>query len=149
MKRANTKEVKRYAKEICRNADLVEEVGIVISCVTGVPTLCEFPEKIQEAYYKAMNQKKFLENLRKSVKDEILEMLAVREVSTIKLVKYYFIFNVQELNALFSKNTALSSNVKRLMIIHELEKLLENTVQTEDEYRKVAKAVNRIYKSLQ
>lgn len=149
MKRANTKEIRKYAREICRNANLVEEVGLVISCAIGVPTLCEFPEKIQEAYYRAMNQKKFLETLRKSVKDEILEMLAVREVSTIRLVKYYFIFTEQELNALFSKNTVLASNVKRLMIIHEIEKLLENTVQTDDEDRKVAKAVNRIYKSLQ
>ena len=42
----------------------------------------------------------------------------------------------------------LSSNLKRLIIIDEIEKLLECTVQTEDEDKAVARAVNKIYKAL-
>lgn len=148
MKRANTKEMKKYAKEIFRNANLVQQLGVGSSCATGIPSLCDFSEDVQEAYNQAVNQQMFLKNLRRAVKDEVLEELAAKEVSTTKLVKYYFIFTEAELNSLFSKYTVLVSNIKRLIIIDQIEKLLINTVQTEDEDREVAKAVNRIHKCL-
>lgn len=146
MKRVNTKEIKKYAEEICRNADLVEELGLMRDM--KIRRLSGFSEDLQQAYYEAKDKEKFLKSLRKSVKNKVVEMLTDREVSTIRLVKYYFIFTEQEANTLVSKNAVLTSNAKRLMIIHEIEKLLVNTVQTDDEDRTVAKAVNKIYKSM-
>ena len=147
MKRANTKEeMKNFAKDISRNADLVEELGLM--CDMQVHTLCGFSEGLQQADNKAKSKEKFLKDLRKLVKDEIMEILASRKVSTIVLVKYYFIFTESELYPLFSKHTVLESNIKKLIIISQIEKLLVNTVQTDDEDQSVAKAVNRIYKGL-
>lgn len=149
MKNVETKEkIKEFAKEICRDANLVEQLGLESTCATGIPTLCDFSEDVQEAYYRAANQQRFLKKLRKSVKDEVLKELAVKEVSTTKLVKYYFIFTEAELNAVFSKYSMLVSNMKRLIIIDQIEKLLINTVQTNDGDREVAKAINKIYKAM-
>lgn len=147
MKGANTKEMQKYAKEICRNADLIEELGLMYNM--QVHTLCNFFEELQQAYEDAKDQDKFLEMLRETVKDEVIKILAnSKRVSTIKLVKYYYIFTEAELNSLFSKHTTVVDNIKRLIIISEVEKLLVNTVPTTDEDQLVAKAVNRIYKAL-
>ena len=144
--RVSEQKMKEFAKEICRDADLVEEFGLMHNM--KIRRLDGFSEDLQQAYYEAKDKEKFLKSLRKSVKNKVVEMLTDREVSTIRLVKYYFIFTEQEANTLVSKNAVLTSNAKRLMIIHEIEKLLVNTVQTDDEDRTVAKAVNKIYKSM-
>ena len=149
MKSANTKELKKYAKEICWDANLVEELGLGSTCeIAALPLLCDFPEEIQEAYDEVIDQRKFLEQLRKAVKIEVTAKLLAQEVSTIKLVKWYFIFTENELKSLFSEGKIHSSNLKRLIIIDEFEKILECTVQTEDEDKAVARAVNKIYKAL-
>lgn len=147
MKSANTKEIKRFAKEISQDSDLVEELGIEYNMMKVQP-LYDFSEELQLAYDETKDKEKFLRDLRKAVKDEILELLTAKKVSTITLVKYYFIFTEAELHILFTKYTALVDNIKRLIIIDQIEKLLINTVQTDDEDRRVAKAVNKIYRSL-
>lgn len=147
MKRANTKEeMKNFAKDISRNANLVEELGLM--CEMQIHTLCGFSEEVQQAYDATKDKEKFLKNLRKAVKDEVLGELSAKKVSTITLVKYYYIFTEAELRTLFTKYIVITSNVKKLMIIDQIEKLLVNTVQTNDEDQAVAKAVNKIYKSL-
>lgn len=95
-----------------------------------------------------MDQRKFLEQLRRAVEIEVTAKLISQEVSTIKLVKWYFIFTEEELKSLFSEGKIISSNLKRLIIIDEIEKLLECTVQTDNEDNQVARAVNKIYKAL-
>lgn len=147
MKSANTKEIKRFAKEISQDSDLVEELGIEYNMMKVQP-LYDFSEELQLAYDETKDKEKFLRDLRKAVKDEILELLTAKKVSTITLVKYYFIFTEAELHILFTKYTALVDNIKRLIIIDQIEKILINTVQTDDEDRRVAKAVNKIYRSL-
>ena len=151
MKNVVTKEkIRKFAKEICKDANLVEELGLGSTCqLASAPLLCNFPEEIQEAYEEVINQREFLDKLRKAVRIEVTAKLFSREVSTIKLVKWYFIFTDKELKSLFSEEKILSCNLKRLIIIDEIEKLLECTVQTGDEDKQVAKAVSRIYKSLQ
>lgn len=150
MKKAKTKEkMKKFAKEISRDAELIQSLGLGITCKSVPPSfLYEFPEKIQEFYEKAPEQEEFLEQLRRMVRDEVITMLSAKKVTTIKLVKYYCIFTQAELKSLFSKAKIVSCNLKRLIIINEIEKLLENTVQTKDEDQQVAKAVDEIYKSL-
>ena len=112
------------------------------------PLLCDFPEEIQEVYEEVLNQREFLNKLRTAVRIEVTAKLLNREVSTIKLVKWYFIFTDKELKSLFSEGKILSNNLKRLIIIDEIEKLLEYTAQTGDEDKSVARAVNKIYKAL-
>ena len=151
MKRAETKEkFTKFAKEICQDANLVEELGLGSTWqLAPAPFLCDFPEEIQEAYEEVLNQREFLNKLRTAVRIEVTAKLLSREVSTIKLVKWYFIFTEKELKSLFSEGKILSSNLKRLIIIDEFEKILECTIQKEDEDKAVARAVNKIYKALQ
>ena len=151
MLRANTAESKKYAKEICRDANLVEQLGLCSTCQLAslpLPLLCDFPEDLQEIDDEVMDQRKFLEQLRRAVEIEVTAKLISQEVSTIKLVKWYFIFTEEELKSLFSEGKIISSNLKRLIIIDEIEKLLECTVQTGNEDKQVARAVNKIYKAL-
>ena len=63
-------------------------LGRFLMCDMQVHTLCGFSEGLQQAYDKAKSKEKFLKDLRKLVKDEIMEILASRKVSTIALVKY-------------------------------------------------------------
>ena len=66
MKSANTKELKKYAKEICRDANLVEELGLGSTCeIAALPLLCNFPEEIQEAYHQLTEQE--IQDLKKVV----------------------------------------------------------------------------------
>ena len=150
MKNVVTKEkIKKFAKEICQDANLVEELGLGSTWqLAPAPLLCDFPEEIQEVYEEVLNQREFLNKLRTAVRIEVTAKLLNREVSTIKLVKWYFIFTDKELKSLFSEGKILSSNLKRLIIIDEIEKLLECTAQTGDEDKSVARAVNKIYKAL-
>lgn len=151
MKNVVTKEkIKKFAKEICQDANLVEELGLGSTWqLAPAPLLCDFPEEIQEVYEEVLNQREFLNKLRTAVRIEVTAKLLNREVSTIKLVKWYFIFTDKELKSLFSEGKIISSNLKRLIIIDEIEKLLECTVQTGDEDKQVARAVNKICKALQ
>lgn len=147
--KVSKQKMKKFAKKIFRNADLVYELGLMNKEALNKWTFVEFPDEIQEAWLSVNTEERklFFKRLRNEVSVCVAEeLMKKKNINYHTIAKYSYVIDDKELRKLMNDYSD-NPNVKKIFIIKEIFSALEEAriVKGEADLENVVKSAKKIY----